>query len=142
MRWVRVLVRVGLVAVVLVAGAPPAGAADAAAPPSVVIRGDATVDGRRSSARFLGAVVVDHGLSTACQAAIPTARPQVVQPSQAGTGVSPITVMLRASTHSPQAGHASSGWTISPHSWRSSIGGSSPSSSQRSPNRSSDTMTG
>ena len=38
--------------------------------------------------------------------------------------------MSRAWTHSPHSGHASSEWPTAPHSWRSSSGGSSPSSSQ------------
>lgn len=58
----------------LVAAGLPTDVAEAAAPSTVVVKGRATVDGKPFDARFLGAIVVDDGLSTACQAALPRVR--------------------------------------------------------------------
>jgi hypothetical protein len=74
MRWRRGLLGGGLVAGLLVPVVAPMDAADAAAPPTVVVKGRATVDGEPLDARFLGAIVLHDGLSTACQAAIPRVR--------------------------------------------------------------------
>jgi hypothetical protein len=74
MRFRRGLLCAGLAVGLLAPAAAPIGAAGAAAPPTVVVQGRATVDGKPFDARFLGAIVVDDGLSTACQAAIPRVR--------------------------------------------------------------------
>src|SRR5215207_4558299 len=63
MRWRRGLLCAGLAAGLLAPVVAPMDAVDAAAPPTVVVKGRATVDGEPFDARFLGAVVLDDGLS-------------------------------------------------------------------------------
>jgi hypothetical protein len=44
------------------------------APRSLVVHGDTRLDGKRFDSEFVGAVVIDHGLVTPCQAELPPVR--------------------------------------------------------------------